>query len=199
MKSENHEIVEDLLCPCESGHLYGECCKGKVLWVENSKGEISQVLNIPPFLAEEFKRLKEFHDKNPGSSDKLFPGITNKYFTEMTLSAYFKTGMSAAWIYANMHTDGLMIFDNNKDKAKKSDRDQFEGLLAEFCDLSTQDQAVVLAFAVKKFCPKIASKFNKKFCQSYVIEHPLTKQSDLDDPTDLVDDSDAFEEEEEDD
>ena len=78
IKKDRWEIAKDDFCPCESGALYGKCCKKKKFkWLTDKKGQIYRSTQMTAETIEAvnygLQRFKEIFGRKPGSTDRVFP------------------------------------------------------------------------------------------------------------------------------
>jgi hypothetical protein len=165
------EIPDENFCPCESGSIYSECCKGKIVWTTDGKNYYRRI-TLSSKEKEYFKKLKEETEKKLGHpvkpSDKIFPNLDIDDFYSKTIEAFFKSNTRAVLLYTYLHLDGLFVCESNEDKISLKDKEQHEGLYDEFYALTLIEKAQALCHIIKKTVPAIASEYTIVKCKKYI-------------------------------
>ena len=166
-KKLSKEMANDMLCPCGSGHVYGECCKGKTKWLED--GSKVMALEFPEGFEEYRKLLEERLGRPLKPEDKLFPDFDIQKYNKATVVAMIKSSIHPVHIYTMLNMEGLLLGEDNIDKASGADIAQHRGLVEEFMSLGMEDRALFLSAVIGRHCPGIASYYNRDFCNGYVL------------------------------
>src|SRR5581483_801118 len=120
IKKDSWEVAADDFCPCESGAVYGKCCKKKKFkWTTDKRGRIYKTIQMAPETREVFKhalqRFKEIFGRKPGGNDRIFPDaylITSVDYNRNVGQAMHAANIRPELIYASQKT-GRLVTDVN--------------------------------------------------------------------------------------
>src|SRR5262245_48781442 len=116
-KKDRREIAKEDPCPCESGALYGKCCKKKKFeWHIDKKGHIYRSVKMTPEIIEvvEYgaRRFKEIFGRKPGGTDRVFPDaylMTKVDFNRDLSQAMHTANIPPEKIYATQKTERIIV------------------------------------------------------------------------------------------
>jgi hypothetical protein len=137
IKKDRWEIAEDDFCPCESGALYGKCCKKKKFkWLTDKKGHIYRSYEMTAETIEAVNyglaRFKEIFGRKAGSKDRVFPDaylITKVDYNRDIGQAMHAANIPPELIYASQKTDRLIA---NAKLVTKAELEEWNAAIAEY-------------------------------------------------------------------
>jgi len=152
-KPEKIELKNNEVCPCESGLLYGKCCKKRAFtWSRDSKGNLGRNYPLNEEILDAFKHAEAEYERVLGRKhrhdDRLFinmlsvPGVTIR---KKTLSALKAASIRPEVIYAYLKTERMPA---HLDLLTPREAEEFEGARAEYRGLKKEGMTdeVLLAF-----------------------------------------------------
>lgn len=144
MSTEAKEIPDEMTCPCGSGKVYKECCKGKeFIWMIDNEEIIFREVPLPEEVMEELEELSNMFEnvfgRKPEDRDFAFySGIVNQIDYDNSLIKVSRAaGMEESHIYATYKT-GLIPTEFNIDKMPEKDYNEWAEAVREFDEMMNE-------------------------------------------------------------
>lgn len=136
--SDIKKLLEDEICPCGSGEMYGNCCKKKsfryVMSGTNISKEISMNQEMQDMLKEQEQLFFEYYGRKPRNNEFVFSfmPVYNDEILLKTIYMFRQLGIDERKIYAYYKSDGLIPCDLNVDLLSQKELQEYEDLCKEF-------------------------------------------------------------------